>query len=193
MSVDPVQDDPLGYSFFVLTSTLEEWFRDEPKYQKLIRTHKKPSAARMKPTAELSKRRNQRLRAIQKHAKPITLFADRQGIDITAIVRLMRAVEGRCDWSLVDEQAVKDAIEQALVRHLSLRDSVVKEKTHPRQADSADVRDLCKLLEKHSGKGKALIDIAREFTRETRGNDRKARSLLRQARRYSHLWKRADT
>ncbi len=59
--------------------------------------------------------------------------------------------------------------------------------------DSADVRDLCHLLNKNAGNGIPLIQIAREFTKETPGDDGKAKSLLRQARRYSHLWRRSDS
>lgn len=67
---------------------------------------------------------------------------------------------------------------------------------HAKQPDNPDVRDLCHLLAKeqshiHSGK-KSTISIAREFTHEKPNKDRKARSLLRQARRYPHLWKSAD-
>ncbi len=52
--------------------------------------------------------------------------------------------------------------------------------------DSADVRDLCRLLQKGLFAGKTQMNIAREFT----GNDaKKAKSLLRQARRYRHLWR----
>lgn len=60
------------------------------------------------------------------------------------------------------------------------------------QPSTADVRDLCHLLDKQREarkQGKPEITIAREFTGETPANDRRARSLLRQARRYPHLWK----
>jgi hypothetical protein len=93
----------------------------------------------------------------------------------------------------VDEQAVHDCFEKALLRHQSLRSKADSAKKSARTtADNADVRDLCHLLLKHQGKGKSLIQIAREFTKENAGNDAKAKSLLRQARRYSHLWRRAD-
>ena len=62
-------------------------------------------------------------------------------------------------------------------------------KTRQNLPDNADVRDLCHLLAKKRGSGKPLIQIAREFTHETTGDSPKADSLLRQARRYSHLWK----
>lgn len=58
------------------------------------------------------------------------------------------------------------------------------------QPDSADVRDLCHLLERELPAGRAQIDIAREFTNK---NEKKAQSLLRQARRFRHLWKRPDS
>lgn len=57
--------------------------------------------------------------------------------------------------------------------------------------DNPDVRDLCHLLDKNreqiSTGTKTEIGLAREFTR---GNNVKAKNLLRQARRYPHLWKR---
>jgi hypothetical protein len=62
-----------------------------------------------------------------------------------------------------------------------------------RQPDNVDVRDLCKLLEENQLKikagAKSEIGVAREFTREQVGNCPKAQNLLRQARRYPHLWK----
>ena len=51
--------------------------------------------------------------------------------------------------------------------------------------DSADVRDLCRLLQKGLPTGHTQIEIAREFTGKDNG---KAESLLRQARRFRHLW-----
>lgn len=62
-------------------------------------------------------------------------------------------------------------------------------KSGPLMPDNADVRDLCALLAKQAKTGKSLNQIAREFTQ---GNSRKAASLLRQARRFRHLWNRAD-
>lgn len=60
-----------------------------------------------------------------------------------------------------------------------------------------DVRDLCQLLAnnlaKKKDKRKTDIAVSREFTREKPGKDKKAKSLLRQARRFSHVWNRADT
>jgi hypothetical protein len=58
--------------------------------------------------------------------------------------------------------------------------------------DSQQVRDLCRKLQKELPGGLSQIAIARESTGETEGNDRKAQSLLRQARRFPHLWKPAD-
>lgn len=49
-----------------------------------------------------------------------------------------------------------------------------------------DVLGLCKKLSRESGNGKSENEIAREYTG---GNERKAMSLLRSARRYRHLWK----
>ncbi len=51
--------------------------------------------------------------------------------------------------------------------------------------DSVDVRDLCHLLKKELPKGRSAIEIAREFMDN---NEDKAQNLLRQARRYKHLW-----
>lgn len=48
-----------------------------------------------------------------------------------------------------------------------------------------DVRDLCERLQRGLPKGKAAIQIAREFTDH---DEPKAQNLLRQARRYRHLW-----
>jgi hypothetical protein len=51
--------------------------------------------------------------------------------------------------------------------------------------DNPDVADLCRQLEKKVCKGQRQIDVAREFTRN---NEAKAQNLLREARRYRHLW-----
>jgi hypothetical protein len=68
-----------------------------------------------------------------------------------------------------------------------------KDKTDPKMPDNPDVRDLCHLLGKNQEKiskgDTSEIGVAREFTS---GNDKKAASLLRQARRFPHLWRRAD-
>lgn len=53
--------------------------------------------------------------------------------------------------------------------------------------DSVDVRDLCRALQKGLPQGRYQIEIAREFVKK---DDAKAESLLRQARRYRHLWQR---
>ena len=54
-----------------------------------------------------------------------------------------------------------------------------------RMPRSPDVLDLCQKLANGLSDEKNPIDIAREFTD---GNERKAASLMRQARRYRHLW-----
>ena len=63
----------------------------------------------------------------------------------------------------------------------------------PSLPDNPDVRDLCHLLNKNrdalNSKTKTEIGIAREFTGESAHRDRKAKNLLRQARRFPHLWK----
>lgn len=60
------------------------------------------------------------------------------------------------------------------------------------QPDNVDVRDLCHKLSKNRNairaKKKFPIDIAREHTREQKGSDAKAQNLMRQARRFRHLW-----
>jgi hypothetical protein len=53
------------------------------------------------------------------------------------------------------------------------------------QPDNEDVSQLCRLLKKRLPKGDQQIQIALEFTRQNR---EKAESLLRQARRFRHLW-----
>lgn len=56
--------------------------------------------------------------------------------------------------------------------------------------DNPDVRDLCAELEKNakkpSGKKRSEMQVALDFARD---NEKKAKNLLRQARRYPHLWK----
>jgi hypothetical protein len=56
---------------------------------------------------------------------------------------------------------------------------------------SQEVRDLCRALQKELPNGRSQMVIARELTGESEGDDRKAKSLLRQARRFPHLWKKA--
>lgn len=57
--------------------------------------------------------------------------------------------------------------------------------------ESQEVRDLCYKLRKELGEGRSQMAIARELTGESEGDDRRARSLLRQARRFPHLWKKS--
>ena len=99
------------------------------------------------------------------------------------------------------EDFVHEAIEQEIADAWTLRNP---QSTSPRvadkgrkirqqQPDNVDVRDLCKLLEKSraqiaAGK-KTEIGVAREHTKEQVGACPKADNLLRQARRYPHLWK----
>jgi hypothetical protein len=63
----------------------------------------------------------------------------------------------------------------------------------PKLPASANVLGLCRLLQKELPNGRRHIDIAREFMREKPDADRKAQSLLRQARRYRHLWDNAES
>lgn len=55
----------------------------------------------------------------------------------------------------------------------------------PKIPESPDVTKLCRLLQKELPTGRSMIDIAREFTGQ---DDAKAENLLRQARRYRHLF-----
>jgi hypothetical protein len=68
-----------------------------------------------------------------------------------------------------------------------------REKNIPQLPANHDVLDLCKLLNANSERIASgeftVIGIARKLTGESAGSDTKAQSLLRQARRYSHLWK----
>ena len=63
----------------------------------------------------------------------------------------------------------------------------------PKMPETPDVRDLVQKLQVGLAKGKTQSQIAREFTGETEGDDAKAQSLLRQARRYRHLWGGSDS
>lgn len=58
--------------------------------------------------------------------------------------------------------------------------------------DSQEVRDLCRKLQKELPLGRSAIAIAREFTGESEVHDRKAQSLLRQTRRFPHLFKKPN-
>ena len=58
------------------------------------------------------------------------------------------------------------------------------DKSEKKLPQNTDVLRLLKVLRKRGGNGVANIEIAREITE---GNDRKAKSLLRQVRRYAHL------
>ena len=57
------------------------------------------------------------------------------------------------------------------------------------QPTSPNVQDLCFRLRKGLKEGVSQIAIAREFTGETSKTAPEAEALLRQARRYRHLWK----
>lgn len=58
--------------------------------------------------------------------------------------------------------------------------------------ENDEVVKLCRKLKSDLSEGYSQITIARDFTGESEGGDKKAQSLLRQARRFSHLWKQAD-
>jgi hypothetical protein len=49
-----------------------------------------------------------------------------------------------------------------------------------------DIQDLATKIDSEKESGKSMNEIARAFTGEPKGNDRKARSLLRQIRRMKH-------
>jgi hypothetical protein len=57
------------------------------------------------------------------------------------------------------------------------------------QPDNKAVGDLCRQLARELPEGRTQIEIARELTGEEAGHDGRAQSLLRQARRFSHLWR----
>jgi hypothetical protein len=61
-----------------------------------------------------------------------------------------------------------------------------------RTPDTPAVRELCDLLSKKAGSGRPFIQVARDYTGEKPGKDRRAKMLLRQAQRFPHLWKRDD-
>lgn len=49
-----------------------------------------------------------------------------------------------------------------------------------------DIQDLATKIDSEKNSGKSINEIAREFTGESKGSDRKARNLLRQIRRMKH-------
>lgn len=69
--------------------------------------------------------------------------------------------------------------------------AVMLKKRQRMYPDNVDVLDLCRALQKRSGSAKPLIQIARDFTGESMGNSPKADMLMRQARRYPHLWRKS--
>jgi hypothetical protein len=60
-------------------------------------------------------------------------------------------------------------------------------KTQIKWPDNAIVRNLCKVLAERKSTDSQL-GLARQITGEKPGKDKKAKSILRQARRYRHLW-----
>jgi hypothetical protein len=94
--------------------------------------------------------------------------------------------------SLSVEPKATGAVEESSERTADSKTDTRK-KGPPTLPDSPDVRDLCRLLQKHLPEGWKQIEIARKFTGEMPGDDRKAANLLRQARRFPHLWRSADT
>jgi hypothetical protein len=56
--------------------------------------------------------------------------------------------------------------------------------------ESQEVRDLCQKLQRELPEGHKQSEIARDVAG---GDDKKAQSLLRQARRFPHLWKNSDS
>ncbi|MGA2065807.1 MAG: hypothetical protein ABSG86_12600 [Thermoguttaceae bacterium] len=83
------------------------------------------------------------------------------------------------------------AMSQKLDRSDTASDS--KKVLPPKMPEGTDVRDLVQRLQVELPKGKSQSQIAREFTGETADSDPKAQSLLRQARRYRHLWDASDS
>jgi hypothetical protein len=82
------------------------------------------------------------------------------------------------------------AVKHASQEILDVSDEKKSSGKHP---DTADVRDLCAMLADPANRGKPKIGIARSLTKERAGKDKKAHSLLRQARRFPHLWRQADS
>ena len=94
--------------------------------------------------------------------------------------------------NVVDNSIVRaDTHAEGVVRTDSEADT--DRNSAPRLPDTPDVRDLCHLLQKDLPKGRTQNEIAREFTGEMPDNDKKAQSLLRQARRYRHLWDNSES
>jgi hypothetical protein len=63
-----------------------------------------------------------------------------------------------------------------------------KKKSPPKLPQSVDVHELCRMLQEGLPKGQSMNEIARGFTHETNDKAPKSESLLRQCRRYRHLW-----
>ncbi len=80
------------------------------------------------------------------------------------------------------------------VRHAAeeILDVARSNESDKRLPDTPRVRELCALLAKKAASGRPLIQIARDLTGEKPKKDRTARSLLRQAQRYRHLWQSDD-
>lgn len=131
MTDDAAEKNPLGYSFFVFSVLMEDWFRCEPDHVRYV-SYLSTEYGEDKPIPDdvreewngAVKARNHLRRRIQEHSNAIMFFGDQQGIDMTALNRFMRAVEDRCEFSEVNEQEVHDCFEKSHLRHLSLRQGV---------------------------------------------------------------------
>ncbi|MCI0331809.1 MAG: hypothetical protein L0228_01120 [Planctomycetes bacterium] len=93
---------------------------------------------------------------------------------------------------LAETVPVKPDLPEVVLQPNSTESTDNKKNISQPQPDNVDVRDLCYKLSKNrsaiASKKKYPIDVAREHTGESKGNDSKAQSLMRQARRYRHLW-----
>jgi hypothetical protein len=129
------------------------------------------------------------------------LLRDDYNLSCNAIDRILQwrattpaldADEPEADEADSTEQGADNGIVRAdtdaerVVREDSNADS--GQNSAPRLPDTPDVLDLCRLLQKEVPRGRSHLEIAREFTGEMPDKDKKAKSLLRQARRYRHLW-----
>ncbi len=129
---DSTEADPLGYSFFVLHIFVEHWFALEPDFQAFLVEMMKdyrfglsepleiPSDAQQALDVQFKRRDSIRQR-IQEHSTAVLVFGDQQGIDMTPMLRFIRAAEQRCSFREVDEQLTLDCLERAHLRYLAMR------------------------------------------------------------------------
>lgn len=118
---------------------------------------------------------------------PVGKIAEDKAMAVACAARLDTDLARLEGWGPLDPIGVERLVQSLRIESFRIADKPdtkpdTKKNSLP---DSPDVRDLCRLLQKGLPAGKSQIEIAREFT----GKDgAKADSLLRQARRYRHLW-----